>query len=428
MPAVVLIGTQWGDEGKGKITDYLAKEADMVVRYQGGPNAGHTVVVDEQEFKLHLIPSGILYPGKTCVIGNGVVIDPELLLKEIEDLNRRGINTGGLKISDIAHLIMCYHKKLDELEEKERKEGKIGTTLRGVGPAYMDKVARTGLRVSDLLNENYLRPRLKQILEEKNKLFEEVYHEKGFDYEETLQQYLSYAPKIAPYLTDTSIVINQALDQNQKVLFEGAQGTLLDIDHGTYPFVTSSSPTAGGSSIGSGVGPTRIDKVIGVAKAYTTRVGEGPFPTETEGETAEKIRRRGQEYGTTTGRPRRCGWLDLVILKYAARINGLSYLALTKLDVLSSFERIKICTAYRYRGELLTEFPHSYHVLAECEPVYEEMEGWQESLNEVFKLEDLPYQARFYIERIENLTGVEVALIAVGPQRRQTIEKKKIFT
>ncbi|MDX9871761.1 MAG: adenylosuccinate synthase [Clostridia bacterium] len=427
MPAVVLIGSQWGDEGKGKITDFLAEKADLVVRYQGGNNAGHTVVVDDREFKLHLIPSGILYPGNTCVIGNGVVIDPQVLVEELDYLEKSGVSTENLKLSSRAHLIMPYHIRLDELEEERKGANKIGTTRRGIGPAYMDKAARTGLRLVDLLDEEEFAARLKRNLEEKNNLLQKIYDTEGFDFEEVFQQYRGYLPRIEKYITDTSVIIHQFLSAKKNVLFEGAQGTLLDMDHGTYPYVTSSHPVAGAACIGAGVGPSEINKTIGVVKAYTTRVGEGPFPTELSGEVGEFIREQGQEYGTTTGRARRCGWLDTVILRYAARINGLNSIAVTKLDVLDQLETIKICTAYEYRGEILTEFPASLKVLAECKPIYEELAGWQSDTSLVKKYEDLPAKTKVYLERLCELIHVPASIIAVGPKREQTIVREKIF-
>lgn len=427
MSTVVLIGTQWGDEGKGKITDYLAQKADIVVRYQGGNNAGHTVKVDDQEFKLHLIPSGILYPGKLCVIGNGVVVDPAVLVKELDYLANRGVDTSGLRISANAHVIMPYHKKLDAVEEDRRGEHKIGTTKRGIGPAYMDKAARIGIRMVDLLDEKEFKAKLVRNLEEKNYLLERVFDTDGFALEEVFEEYMSYARRLAHYITDTSLLINEAALAKKDILFEGAQGTLLDVDHGTYPYVTSSHPTAGGACIGAGIGPTRIDQVIGVCKAYTTRVGEGPFPTELKDEIGDEIRNNGAEFGTTTGRPRRCGWFDAVILRYAARVNGLSSVAITKLDVLDSLDTVKICTGYKFKGEIIREFPHSLRYLSECEPVYEELPGWKEDTSGARKLEDLPENARKYLERIKELTGVEISIVAVGPKRSQTIPVLEIF-
>lgn len=427
MPAVVLIGAQWGDEGKGKITDFLAEKADMVIRYQGGNNAGHTVVVGDQEFKLHLIPSGILYPGTTCVIGNGVVVDPEVLVKELAYLESRGISTENLKISLRAHLIMPYHIRLDELEEERKGANKIGTTRRGIGPAYMDKAARVGIRLVDLLDEEEFAERLKRNLAEKNRLFNRVYEVDGFEFEEVFEQYRGYLKKIERYITDTSVIIHEFLSRKKNVLFEGAQGTLLDIDHGTYPYVTSSHPVAGAACIGAGVGPSEINKVIGVVKAYTTRVGEGPFPTELFGTEGDLIRERGYEFGTTTGRPRRCGWLDVVILRYAARVSGLDSIAITKLDVLDQMEKLKVCVAYKYQGEILQDFPASLKVLAQCEPVYEEMDGWLTDTTHCRTFEELPEKARQYINRVAELVKVKPAIIAVGPKREQTIVRETIF-
>jgi len=427
MPGVVLVGAQWGDEGKGKVTDYLAEKADLVVRYQGGSNAGHTVKVGEEEFKLHLVPSGILYPGKICIIGNGVVVDPQVLVEELEGLKQRGVDTSGLRLSYRAHVILPYHKKLDELEEERRGSGRLGTTKRGIGPAYVDKVARTGIRVVDLLDPAEFRERLALNLKEKNEIFTRVYGSSPYSLEEILEEYLGYAERLRPLVADTSHIINQALREGKKVLFEGAQGTLLDLDQGTYPYVTSSYPVAGGACIGAGVGPKAIDAVIGVVKAYTTRVGEGPFPTEAKDGAGEYLRHRGAEYGTTTGRPRRCGWLDAVILRHAVDVNGLTGIALTKLDVLTGLDPVRICIGYLYKGEILSSFPASLKVLQECQPVYEELPGWQEDITGAGSLEDLPPSCRAYIRRVEELAGVPVKLIAVGPRRDQTIEIADIF-
>ncbi len=426
MPAVVVIGSQWGDEGKGKITDFLAEKADMVVRYQGGNNAGHTVVVDGREFKLHLIPSGILYPGKTCIIGNGVVIDPKVLVKELDYLESQGINTDNLKISLRAHLIMPYHVRLDELDEEMKGANKIGTTKRGIGPAYMDKAARVGLRIVDLLDEEEFAARLKRNLEDKNRLLTRVYEAEGFDFDAVFKE-SGYVKRLEGHIIDTSVLINEFLAQGKNVLFEGAQGTLLDMDHGTYPYVTSSHPIAGAACIGAGVGPSVINKTVGIVKAYTTRVGEGPFPTELLDEEGDLIRQRGYEYGTTTGRPRRCGWLDVVILKYAARVNGLNNIAITKLDVLDQLEKVKICVAYKYKGEIMKEFPASLKVLAQCEPVYEEYDGWMTDTTNAKTYEELPLNARRYIERLSELINVPPAIIAVGPGREQTIVQDGLF-
>ncbi|MGI6284319.1 adenylosuccinate synthase [Neomoorella humiferrea] len=421
MAAVVLVGAQWGDEGKGKITDYLAEKAEVVVRYQGGSNAGHTVMVEEQEFRLHLVPSGILYPGKLCLIGNGVVVDPAVLVKELDGLAERGVDTAALRISNRAHLILPYHKGLDVAEEERRGDARIGTTGRGIGPAYVDKTARTGIRVGDLLDWDGFREKLARNLAAANEVMEKIYGRPGYDLDAVLEEYAGYARRLKPLIADTVRLINDALREGRRVLFEGAQGTLLDLDQGTYPFVTSSYPTAGGACIGAGVGPTRIDKVLGVAKAYTTRVGAGPFPAEAKDDTGDMLRERGREYGTTTGRPRRCGWLDAVILRHAAEVNGLTGLALTKLDVLTGIEPLRICTGYRYGGEVLKDFPAALKVLEQCQPVYEELPGWQEDISNAKTLADLPSACRGYIRRVEELTGVPVQIVAVGPQRKQTI-------
>ena len=427
MAAVILIGAQWGDEGKGKITDFLAEKANMVVRCQGGNNAGHTVVVNGEEFKLHLIPSGILYSNKTCVIANGVVIDPAVLLQELSYLAERGIETGKLLISSNAHIIMPYHRLLDGLEENARGADKIGTTKRGIGPAYMDKAARTGIRMIDLMDADEFAAKLRRNLAEKNTLLTKVYAVEALDFEEIYQEYLGYAEKLRGYVTDSSLAIDQTIKAGNKVLFEGAQGTLLDLDHGTYPFVTSSHPIAGGACTGAGVGPTQIGRVVGVIKAYTTRVGEGPFPTELMDETGEKIRQLGFEFGTTTGRSRRCGWFDAVIARYAVRVNGISDFAITKLDVLTGLDILKICVGYSAQGQRIDEFPQSQKIFNQCQPIYEEMPGWQEDLTQVKKFEDLPKNARNYIHRLEVLSGVKATLVAVGPGREQTIVRGEIF-
>jgi adenylosuccinate synthase len=427
MAAVVLIGSQWGDEGKGKITDFLAEKANMVVRYQGGNNAGHTVVANGEEFKLHLIPSGILYEDKTCVIGNGVVIDPKVLLEELNYLQERGIKTGKLLISSNAQVIMPYHLVLDGLEEEARGNQKIGTTKRGIGPAYMDKASRMGVRIIDLLDKDEFAEKLHRNLDEKNKLIVKVYGKEALKFDDIYETYLTYAERLRPMVTDSSLAIDECIQAGEKVLFEGAQGTLLDIDHGTYPFVTSSNPIAGGACIGAGVGPTRINRVVGVVKAYTTRVGEGPFPTELLDDIGEEMRTNGHEFGTTTGRPRRCGWFDAVIARYAARVSGISDFAVTKLDVLTGLKTLKICVGYRVNNEVIYEFPQSQKVFKLCQPVYEEMPGWQEDLTNVRNFEELPQAAQNYIKRIEALTGVFATLVAVGPGREQTIVRGTIF-
>lgn len=427
MSTVVVLGSQWGDEGKGKITDFLAAKANVVVRYQGGTNAGHTLAVGQEVFKLHQIPSGILYPGKACVIGNGVVLEPAALLAEITGLKRRNIDLAGLRISDRAHLVMPYHKKLDELEEVRRGPGKIGTTLRGIGPAYMDKVSRSGVRIADLLDERELQDKLAGLVEEKNLLFTRIYDAEPFDPGLIFEEFRRYAEEIRPYVTDTSLFLNEAIARGEKILLEGAQGTMLDLDHGTYPYVTSSSPAAGGACTGTGIAPSRINKVVGVVKAYTTRVGDGPFPSELKDRIGDRIREVGCEYGTTTGRPRRIGWLDVNVLRYACRINALDFLALTLLDVLGGLETVKICTAYRYCGQEITHIPASLRALEQCEPVFEELPGWQEDLSKIESLADFPGAARRYIQRVAELTGTPVAIVSVGPNRHQTKVLRELF-
>ena len=427
MAAVVVIGTQWGDEGKGKIVDFLAEKADLVVRYQGGSNAGHTVVVKGDEFKLHLIPSGILYKGKTCIVGNGVVIDPGVMIEELEGLKRKGIDVSALKVSNRAHVIMPYHRLLDELEEESKADKKIGTTKRGIGPCYMDKNARTGIRMVDLLDEEEFSEKLQENLTTKNQLLKAVYGKEGFDFEAVKAEYLKYADYLRPFVVDTVSLLHGSIKSGKKVLFEGAQATLLDLDHGTYPFVTSSHPIAGGACIGAGVGPTMIDKVVGVVKAYSTRVGSGPFPTELNNEIGDTIRESGHEYGTTTGRPRRCGWLDACVVNYAGLVSGIDYMAITRLDVLDQLETLKICVGYKYKGQLLNEYPASLKVLAEVEPVYEEMPGWQQDTSAIRKYEDLPANARHYVERLAAVTGLKIGIVSVGPGRDQTIVVENIL-
>ena len=427
MSAVVVIGTQWGDEGKGKIVDFLAEQADVVVRYQGGNNAGHTVIVGGDEFKLHLLPSGILYSGKTCVVGNGVVIDPAVMLKEIKGMHDKGIDTSGLKVSNRAHVIMPYHRLLDEVEEEFRGDNKIGTTKRGIGPCYVDKNDRNGIRIVDLMDEEEFCVKLERNLEAKNHLLKQVYGVEGFDFEQVKAEYLGYADQLRCYVTDTSVVLNDAIQAGENVLFEGAQATLLDLDHGTYPYVTSSNPIAGGACIGAGVGPKRISNVIGVVKAYSTRVGEGPFPTELVDETGELIRERGHEYGTTTGRPRRCGWLDAAVVRYAGIVSGIDCMAITRLDILDGLKTLKICTGYKYKGEILREFPASLKVLAQVEPVYEELPGWEETISGMQTYEELPGNCRRYVERLSEVTGIAIGIVSVGPRRDQTIILHDMF-
>jgi adenylosuccinate synthase len=429
MANIIIIGMQWGDEGKGKIVDLLTEFAQVVVRFQGGNNAGHTVVVGQQTVILHLIPSGALYPQKKCVIGNGVVVDPQVLLAEMEELQKRGYFKGDdqLLISEDAHLIMPYHRRMDVARERMKGAGKIGTTGRGIGPAYEDKAAREGIRVGDLLNPKIFRKKLEANLVAKNSCLETCLKDKGFDPEAIFQEYSGYGARLKKYVTNISVFINHQIKQGQHILFEGAQGTHLDIDHGTYPFVTSSSTVAGGACTGAGVGPTKITEVIGVSKAYTTRVGEGPFPTELKDEVGERIRERGREFGATTGRPRRCGWLDIPLLRDAIRLNGLTGIALTKMDVLSEFATIKICTAYQHRNKRCTEVPSPIEVLQECVPVYEEIPGWKGELRNVRKFKDLPPQAQDYVRRIEELTETEVVLVSVGERREETILRRNPF-
>ncbi len=427
MPTVVIVGSQWGDEGKGKITDYLAMQADVIVRYQGGPNAGHTVVVNDEVFQLHLLPSGILYKEKLSVIGNGVVVDPEVLVKEIDRLQARGHDTEGLRISSRAHLIMPYHRILDALQESSKGNRKIGTTLKGVGPAYMDKAARMGIRVGDLLEPELFAKRLESNLQDKNRILKYVYNKNPLEAEPIIESYLEAGKTLEPYITDTSAIVNKAIAEHKKVLFEGAQGTMLDLDHGTYPYVTSSHPVAGGACIGAGVGPTKINEVVGVVKAYTSRVGDGPFPTELSDSTGEWIREAGQEYGVTTGRPRRIGWLDLMMINYAATLNGLTGIALTRLDVLSGLDNVKIAYAYKRGGEITKDFPASFKELTECEPVYEEFPGWPEIDPVAKSLDDLHPNAQRFLEFISDKTGLDLVIMSLGRGRKESLTLRDLF-
>lgn len=428
MSTVVLVGAQWGDEGKGKVTDFLAEKADIVVRFQGGNNAGHTVVVEDKEYKLHLIPSGILYPDKLCIIGNGVVVDPAVLQKELQGLQDQGLPISKLLIDNRAHIILPYHRLLDEAEENRRADSKkIGTTKRGIGPTYADKTNRIGIRVCDLLDEETFADMLQFNIDNKNPLITNHYQEAPMEYQAIKKEYDQYAELLQKHAADGHEVINNAIDEGANVLFEGAQGALLDLDFGTYPFVTSSHPTAAGACLGAGIGPTKIDKVIGVGKAYTTRVGEGPFPTELLGELGEQMRQQGAEFGTTTGRPRRCGWLDAVILRYSAQINGLTHLALTKLDVLTGLPEIKICTGYQLDGKLITTFPANLKHLAKCQPIYETMPGWDQDITQVRTIADLPENAQRYLKRVSELAQVPIALVSVGPKRSETIIVEELF-
>ena len=428
MSNIVIVGAQWGDEGKGKVVDFLSEKADVIARFQGGNNAGHTVVINNEKFILHLIPSGILRKGKTCIIGNGVVVDPASLIEEIEKLKGRGVKVDkNLLLSKNAHLIMPYHMAIDRESERCRGSKTIGTTGRGIGPAYADKMARRGIKVVDLLHPSTFREKLSVNLPDINFLLEKRYRVSGFKIEDICRAYMGYAKKLAAYIADTDIIINEMISQKRNVLFEGAQGTLLDIDHGTYPYVTSSNSIAGGACTGLGVGPTKISKVLGIVKAYTTRVGSGPFPTEIKGALGEEIREKGGEYGATTGRPRRCGWLDIVVLRHAARINGLTGVAVTKLDVLDSITTLKICTSYKYKGKIYKEFPKEIGIIEGCTPLYEEVKGWSTSTVGITDFAKLPYTAKAYIRKIQSMLGVEIQLISTGQKRDEIIQIKNPF-
>ena len=424
MPNIVIVGAQWGDEGKGKVIDTLAPKVDYIVRYQGGNNAGHTVVIGEESFILHLVPSGILHKGKLCVIGNGVVIDPKALLDEIAMLEGKGVRVDGrLYISDQAHVIFPYHRKLDELKEEMKKKKKIGTTKRGIGPCYADKVARSGIRVIDLMDAETLKEKLKSNLDEKNLFFTKICNVEGFDFDLLYREYLGYAKQIAKYVRNTTVFLNDAVKNGKSILFEGAQGTLLDVDHGTYPFVTSSNSTAGGASTGTGLGPTKIDKVIGVVKAYTTRVGEGPFPTEFTEDLMNRIRKKGKEFGATTGRPRRCGWFDSIIVKHAVMVNGIDEIVVTKLDVLDEMDSLKICTGYKVGGKAYNIFPSDIKGLEKCQPIYEELPGWKKDTTRVTAYSKLPPNAKNYLKRIQKLLNAKIVLVSVGSERKQIFKK-----
>ena len=423
MSATALVGAQWGDEGKGKTIDILASRADMVVRAQGGSNAGHTVVVGDVTYKLHLIPSGILYPDTICIIGNGAVISPGVILKEMENLSERGVSLNNLKIDARAHVILPYHVELDKLSEAARGKEDIGTTKNGIGPCYMDKAERIGIRMCDFIRPEAFREKLKRNLEVKNKIITAVYGGQPLEFEPIYNEYLGYAEKLAPFVCDTSVLVYNAIKADKNVLFEGAQGALLDLDMGTYPFVTSSHPTAGGFCVGAGIGPTLIKDVLGVGKAYTTRVGKGPFPTELNDETGERIRNVGAEFGTTTGRPRRCGWLDILILKFAVRANGLTALAINKLDTLTGIDTLKMCVAYEKDGKLLYDFPTDISELEGCKPVYIELKGWSEDISKVKSYDELPDAAKAYVERIEAESGCRVSMVGVGPDREQNLNR-----
>ena len=422
MANVIIVGTQWGDEGKGKIVDILARDVDVVVRFQGGSNAGHTVINKQSAFVFHLIPSGILYRGTLCMIGNGVVIDPGALIDEIDSLRAKGIKIEkNFVISHRAHVILPYHKAIEKAVEQSKGPHRIGTTGKGVGPSYADKMARIGIRMGDLLNPSLFRMKLDENLSKANEILQRVYQVEGFQLDKVFQQYIVYAERLKGYVTDTSILLNRAIDAKKSVLFEGAQGTHLDVDFGTYPYVTSSSATAGGACTGTGVGPTKINAVMGVAKAYTTRVGGGPFPTELLDVVGEGLQERGREFGATTGRPRRCGWFDAVVVRYATRVNGLTSLAVTKLDVLDGCPELKLCTGYRYRGKLYKDMPSDLEILGSCEPVYEEMCGWTSGTTGMTSYRALPLQAKRYLRRIEELTECRIDMISTGSKREETI-------
>jgi adenylosuccinate synthase len=432
MPAVVLVGAQWGDEGKGKATDLLGGRVDYVVRYQGGNNAGHTVVIEDESghsetYALHLIPSGMLRPECIPVIGNGVVVDPAVLLEEMDGLAARGVDVSRLRVDADAHLIMPHHRALDKVTERYLGKAKIGTTGRGIGPAYGDKVARVGIRVQDLLDPGIFREKVELALREKNQVLAKVYNRRPIDVDEVCEEYAAYAERLTPYIADTGLLLHQALDAGKNVLLEGSQGTLLDVDHGTYPFVTSSNPVAGGAATGAGIGPTRITRVIGIVKAYTTRVGSGPFPTELLDDDGERLRTIGGEFGVTTGRSRRTGWFDAVIARYAVRVNGLTDLFLTKLDVLSGFPEVPVCVGYEIDGERLDDMPMTQTGFHHAKPVYEALPGWDEDITKARTLEELPYAARRYVERIEELSGTPVSAVGVGPGRDETLVLREML-
>jgi adenylosuccinate synthase len=424
MPAIVLVGAQWGDEGKGKATDLLGGSVDYVVRYQGGNNAGHTVVIGDETYALHLLPSGILSPGCTPVIGNGVVVDPSVLFTEIEGLQARGVDTSGLLVSANAHLITPYHETMDKVTERFLGKKRIGTTGRGIGPTYADKVNRVGVRVQDLFDEKILRQKVEGALEQKNQLLVKVFNRRAITVDEVVEEYLPYADRLRPYVSDTVTVLNRAVEDDKVVLLEGSQGTLLDVDHGTYPFVTSSNPTAGGACAGSGLGPTRIDRVVGICKAYTTRVGSGPFPTELLDDDGEALRTIGGERGVTTGRERRCGWFDAVISRFATRVNGLTDLFLTKLDVLTGWEQVPVCVAYEVDGTRVDEMPMTQTDFHHAQPVYEMLPGWSEDISGAREFDDLPKSAQAYVKAVEELSGAPVSAVGVGPGRDATIQRR----
>ncbi len=426
MANVVIVGAQWGDEGKGKIVDLLTQYADLVVRFQGGNNAGHTIVLKGEKFVVHLIPSGILYEDKKCIIGNGVVLDPAVLIEEIDEIKKRGYfkDDSQFMISEATHLILPYHRRIDIAREKIFK---IGTTGRGIGPAYEDKVVRCGIRVVDLINEKIFREKLEANLIQKNVYLTQVLKEKGFEFSEIFDEYLQYKNRLEKYVKNTSLILYEEIEKGKHVLFEGAQGALLDLDHGTYPYVTASNTVAGNACAGSGIGPTMINSVIGIAKAYTTRVGEGPFPTELQDELGEKIRQKGGEYGATTGRPRRCGWFDAVVVNHSIRVNGIREIVITKLDVLNDFDTIKICVGYRVDGKVFYHVPSNFEILKNSEPVYEELRGWKTEIKGVRNFKDLPRNAKLYIRRIQELINTKITMISVGSERDETVEVKNPF-
>ncbi len=430
MPNIVVVGTQWGDEGKGKIIDILAPYFDFVVRYQGGNNAGHTVMIGTKEFTFHLIPSGILHPGKEVVIGNGVVVDPEALIQEIQDLRNKGVDIGphNLHVSKSAHVIFPYHKISEKIREEE-SIGRIGSTRRGIGPCYVDKNARVGIRMGDLLYPEVLKEKLRRNLKEINLILTKIHSLPPLEFKPLFEKYKEYGRILAPYLKDTSLILNRAIERGKRILFEGAQGTMLDVDFGTYPYVTSSNATAGGASIGTGISPIHIDEVIGVMKAYTTRVGEGPFPTEIKGELGDKLRNAGPigEYGRSTGRPRRCGWLDLVVLRRSILVNGIKRMVLTRLDILGYVKKVKVCISYRWKGKEIEVFPDDYACWNEVEPVYEEFEGWSEDISKIRDYHSLPAPAKRYVERIEEMLNIKIAMISVGPRREEVIIREKLW-
>jgi len=427
MPAVVVVGAQWGDEGKGKATDQLGSRVDYVVKFNGGNNAGHTVVVGGEKYALHLLPSGILTPGVVPVIGNGVVVDIEVLFQELDALIARGVDVSKLKVSGAAHIIAPYHRTIDKVTERFLGKRRIGTTGRGIGPAYADKISRVGIRIQDLFDEKILRQKVEGALDQKNHLLVKVYNRRAITVDETVEDLLRYAERLRPMVDDCSLLLNKALDEGKTVLFEAGQATMLDVDHGTYPFVTSSNATAGGAVTGSGIGPTRIDRVVGVIKAYTTRVGEGPFPTELNDDMGEYLRQTGGEFGVTTGRPRRCGWYDAVVARYASRVNGLTDLVLTKLDVLTGLEKVPVCVAYEVDGKRFEEMPLDQSDFHHATPVYEELDGWTEDISGVRRFEDLPVNAQRYVEYLEQVSGTRISAIGVGPDREATISRHELL-